>query len=116
MSFFQTGGGVSRPNQKFWGTFFLPQTSQEGGGSEQIQKFWGSFEVVLGQLHFFFASKPPKGGGVRANPKVLRQFWGSFGAVLGQNYCNISSISKGRNDFTHHQLKDYDVFSVKNLQ
>ena len=30
--------------------------------------------------------------------------------------CNISSISKGRNDFTHHQLKDYDVFSVKKLE
>ena len=57
-----------------------------------------------------------KGGGVRANPKVLRQFWGSFGAVLRQNFCNISSISKGRNDFTHHQLKDYDVFSVKKLE
>ena len=82
---FSKRGGGTRPNQKFWGTFFLPQTTQ-------------------------------KGGGVRANPKVLRQFWGSFGAVLGQNYCNISSISKGRNDFTHHQLKDYDVFSVKNLQ
>ena len=66
--------------------------------------------------HFFFASKPPKGRGVRSNPKVLKQFWGSFGAVLRQNFCNISSISKGRNDFTHHQLKDYDVFSVKNLQ
>ena len=26
------------------------------------------------------------------------------------------SISKGRNDFTHHQLKDYDVFSVKKLE
>ena len=35
---------------------------------------------------------------------------------MGQNYCNISSISKGRNDFTHHQLKDYDVFSVKKLE
>ena len=32
------------------------------------------------------------------------------------NFCNISSISKGRNDFTHHQLKDYDVFSVKKLE
>ena len=31
-------------------------------------------------------------------------------------FCNISSISKGRNDFTHHQLKDYDVFSVKKLE
>ena len=30
--------------------------------------------------------------------------------------CNISSISKGRNDFTQHQLKDYDVFSVKKLE
>ena len=28
----------------------------------------------------------------------------------------LSSISKGRNDFTHHQLKDYDVFSVKKLE
>ena len=36
--------------------------------------------------------------------------------VLRQNFCNISSISKGRNDFTHHQLKDYDVFSVKKLE
>ena len=25
-------------------------------------------------------------------------------------------ISKGRNDFTHHQLMDYDVFSVKKLE
>ena len=38
----------------------------------------------------------------------------SFEAVLRQKFCNISSISKGRNDFT--QLKDYDVFSVKNVQ
>ena len=36
--------------------------------------------------------------------------------VLRQNFCNISSISKNRNDFTHHQLKDYDVFSVKKLE
>ena len=35
---------------------------------------------------------------------------------MRQNFCNISSISKGRNDFTHHQLKDYDVFSVKKLE
>ena len=28
----------------------------------------------------------------------------------------VSIISKGRNDFTHHQLKDYDVFSVKKLE
>ena len=26
------------------------------------------------------------------------------------------NLSKGRNDFTHHQLKDYDVFSVKKLE
>ena len=44
-------------------------------------------------------------GGIRANPKVLRQ-----------NLCNITSISKGRNDFTQHQLKDYYVFSVKKLE
>ena len=36
---------------------------------------------------------------------------GVYTYVHGMDY-----ISKGRNDFTHHQLKDYDVFSVKNLQ
>ena len=35
---------------------------------------------------------------------------------MRQNVCNISSISKDRNDFTHRQLKDYDVFSVKKLE
>ena len=28
----------------------------------------------------------------------------------------FEGFPKGRNDFTHHQLKVYDVFSVKNLQ
>ena len=32
---------------------------------------------------------------------------------MRQIFCNISSIS---NDFTHYQLKDYDVFSVKKLE
>ena len=64
--------------------------------------------------HCFCASKPPKrGGGVRANPKVLRQFWDIFEAVLRQKTFNISSISHGLNDFTHHQFKDYDVLNVK---
>jgi len=35
-----------------------------GGGLDQTK----SFEAL------FFASKPPKGGEVRGNPKVLRQF------------------------------------------
>ena len=59
--FFPKRGGGSRPNQKFWGTFFLPQNRQ-------------------------------KGGGVRANPKVLRQFWGSFEADLGQFWGKIFLI------------------------
>ena len=46
--FSKRGGEGFWPNQKFWGTFFLPQNRQKG--SEQIQKFWGSFEVVLGQF------------------------------------------------------------------
>ena len=39
----------------------------------------------------------------------------SFEAVLSQHFCNIRRISKGKNDFTHHQLKDYDASSVKKL-
>ena len=35
---------------------------------------------------------------------------------MRQNCCDIGSISKGRNDFTLHQLKDYDVFNVKKLE
>ena len=35
---------------------------------------------------------------------------------MRQHFCNISSISKGGNDFTYHQLKDYDVFIVKKLE
>ena len=31
--------------------------------------------------------------------------------IFKTNFCNIS-----RNDFTHHQLKDYDVFCVKKLE
>ena len=40
---------------------------------------------------------------------VLRYFWGSFEAKI----LVILLISQGWNDFTHHQFKDYNVFSVK---
>ena len=75
---------------------------ERGGGLDQTK----SFEAL-------FLPQTAKRGQIQ---KFLRQFWGSFGAVFRQNFCNISSISKGWNDFTHDQFKDYNVFEVKNLQ
>ena len=74
-------------------------------GQEAFRKNRGidqtkSFEAL------FFASKPLKGRGDQSKSK-------SFEAVLRRHSYNISSISQSCNDFIHHQLKDYDVFSVK---